>query len=182
MGYSLGSFRVIRPKRVLIFGVKVSVCLSQFDCGVVSYKGIDDIQYNDIRYRTRENLRKVLGTREGKEREGEAEKLGEVRRDAGVPLSGELPTRIRTEDTRGFVLSRVIRGRVRVRVVQEPKPKTRNPIFTPVHFKRLELLEAIRHRIDSRKSLEERLASERLTSETPYNAQDRPSRFDPPLL
>ena len=120
-----------------------------------------------------------------KGREGEAENLGESRRDAGVPSSGELPTRIRTEYTR-FVTFPRHGGRgmgvVRVRVLQEPKPKTRNPIFTPVHFKRLELLEAVRHRIDSRKSLEERLASERLTSETPYNAQDRPSRFDPPLL
>ena len=47
---------------------------------------------------------------------------------------------------------------------------------------RLELREATRRRIDSRKSLEERTASERLPSETPYNAQDRPSRFDPPPL
>ena len=64
-----------------------------------------------------------------------------MRRDAGVPSSGELPTRIRTEYTRFATFpshgGRGMRERVRVRVVQEPKPKTKNPIFTPVHFKRL---------------------------------------------
>ena len=60
-----------------------------------------------------------------------------MRRDAGVPSSGELPTRIRTEDTRRFATFPSHEGGVRVRVVQEPKPKTKNPIFTPVHFKRL---------------------------------------------
>ena len=64
---------------------------------------IDTKTYQPIRYRTRENSRKILGTREGKEREGDAENLGESRRDAGVPSSGEPPTRIRTEYTRGFV-------------------------------------------------------------------------------
>ena len=142
---------------------------------------IDTKTYQPIRYRTRENSRKILGTREGKEREGDAENLGESRRISGFLSSGELPTRARTEYTR-FATFPSHEGGARVRVVQEPKPKTRNPIFTPVHFKRLELLEAIRRRIDSRESLEERTASERLPSEAPYNAQDRPSRFDPPLL
>lgn len=88
---------------------------------------IDTKTYQPIRYRTRENSRKILGTREGKEREGDAENLGESRRDAGVPSSGEPPTRIRTEYTRRFATFPSHGGRgmgvVRVRGVQEPKPQ-----------------------------------------------------------
>jgi len=55
-----------------------------------------------------------------------------MRRDAGVPSSGELPTRARTEYTR-FVTFPRHEGRgmrvVRVRGVQEPKPKIQESDF-----------------------------------------------------
>ena len=52
-----------------------------------------------------------------------SEKFGEMRRISGVPSSGELPTRIRTEDTRRFATFPSHEGEARVRGVQEPKPQ-----------------------------------------------------------